>query len=90
VIARARRSTAECGEHDKQWYPFSACDSNHGEYCDLPNVEGQPRGDCGRAVFSDDKADPGGLALSEAAGPIPALCCGDLLGSFFVLEPPFR
>ena len=45
----------------------------------LPNVEGQPRGDCGRAVFSDDKAGRVGVALSRVAGPLPALRCGDLL-----------
>ena len=50
-----------------------------------PNVEGQPRGDCGRAVFSNDKAGWGGLALSESAGPIPALRCGDWLGLVFIV-----
>jgi hypothetical protein len=39
-------------------------------------------GDCGRAVFSDDKAGRGGIAPSRVAGPIPALRCGDLLGRF--------
>jgi len=31
------------------------------------------------AVFSDDRAGRGGIALPRIAGPIPALCCGDLL-----------
>ncbi len=50
----------------------------------LPNVKGQPRGDGGRAVFSDDKAGRGGLAPSRVAGPIPAVRCGDWFGTFFM------
>jgi hypothetical protein len=61
----------------------------HGrKFCSLPNVEAQPRGDCGRAVISDDMAGWGGVALSRIAGPIPALRCGDFRFGLFLIDAP--
>ena len=46
----------------------------------LPNVQGQPRGGCAPAVFSDDEARWDGGASFEIASPAPALRCSDWFG----------